>query len=245
MQCSSCSREVKPVVAFDIDGTLGDYHGQLIDFVAQYVGREPGLDDRPFDGSMNFGDWIIDAFDLDSRKTYRDIKLAFRQGGSKRTMPPYRGRISAVWAARNTGCEIWLTTTRPYMRLDSVDPDTREWLRRNNVPFDHLMYDEHKYPLLAQHVEPERVILIVDDLSEQYDEAAETFAPYAEDGIYPPVLIRTPYNAAHSREVVVDDDSILKSLIIERVKRWNNKYDRHDKRAASTSRRRAVGFGNT
>jgi hypothetical protein len=131
LRCSSCSREIRPVAAIDIDGTLGDYHGQLMEYAELYLGHPARMDERPYDGTMNFGDWMMEAFDIPSRKEYRDLKLAFRQGGTKRWMPAYQDMIDAVAYAHVMGCEVWLTTTRPYLRLDSVDPDTREWLRRS------------------------------------------------------------------------------------------------------------------
>lgn len=224
MRCSSCSREVKPVVAFDVDGTLGDYHGQLIEFAELYLSRPSSLVEQPYDGSMNFGDWMIEAFDLNGRKEYRDIKLAFRQGGSKRWMPAYRDMILAVrFVKEGLGCEVWLTTTRPYLRLDSVDPDTREWLRRNDVKFDHLMYDDHKYHVLTTYVDPKRIIAIVDDLPEQIWEASNVFTSLGLDS--PAILYRTDYNESQTAPEMVWTGAQVQKLIKERLVEWREQDD--------------------
>src|SRR5262245_39208577 len=118
MRCSHCSMPVKPIVSFDIDGTLGDYHGHFANFAQGYLGRSLP---RDFPGG-DFSEYLrID------KGTYRQIKLAYRQGGMKRTMPAYNRMGHIVQLAKEWGCEVWLMTTRPYLRLDNVDPDTRFW----------------------------------------------------------------------------------------------------------------------
>jgi hypothetical protein len=154
-------------VAIDIDGTLGDYHLHFIRFLEGYYGR-------PFPyGWEGNGDW--EAFLGLSRQEYRDAKLAYRQGGGKRTMPAHRGAKALADACRQAGAEIWITTTRPWMRLDNIDPDTREWLSRNQIPYDHILYDEGKYPQLAMLVDPGRVVFVLDDLTAQYQAASFVF----------------------------------------------------------------------
>lgn len=167
MRCSSCSKTVKPVVALDIDGTLGDYHSHLLEFMDGYFGRTMN---RGWDGT---GDWE-DYLKLTSQE-YREAKLAFRQGGMKRTMPMFPDARVLTLSAMSLGAEIWITTTRPWMRLDSVDPDTREWLDRKALYYDHLLYDDNKYHKLAELVDPERVVFVMDDLPEQIAVAAYRF----------------------------------------------------------------------
>lgn len=194
MRCSHCSKEIRPVVAVDIDGTLGNYHGHLIDFAQGYLGR-PAVG-QGYDGVGPFRDWMAAAFEID-HTTFRQIKLAYRQGGMKRTMPAYTDWCRMVQAVMvDLQCEVWLCTTRPYLRLDTVDPDTREWLNRSRVPYDGLLYDEDKYVRLSEYVDPARVIAVVDDLPEQYD-AAE--ALYGADV---PILRANPYNHGVSRNNV-------------------------------------------
>lgn len=244
MLCSDCSKDIRPIVAFDIDGTLGDYHGQLIEFTEMYVGHPARMDERPYDGTMNFGDWVMEAFDIPSRKEYRDIKLAFRQGGTKRWMPKYQDMIDCVWLARDLDCEIWLTTTRPYLRLDSVDPDTREWLRRHDVPFNHLMYDDHKYQILPELVDLKRVVLIVDDLLEQVHEATCVWDANMQKS--PAILRRCQYNEGCRWDgPEVRDGSQLEEIIISRIERWNDKYARSQgslgRRQSDTRSKRPTG----
>src|SRR5512144_693665 len=113
----------KPVVALDIDGTLGDYHSNFLTFADLYFGTTGfqvmlGLDNP----GLPLWEWMGI-----SQRDYRDAKLAYRQGGWKRWMPCYPGAADFTDFIRKQGAEVWLCTTRPYLRLDYVDPDTRHW----------------------------------------------------------------------------------------------------------------------
>lgn len=180
---------VRPLVAIDIDGTLGDYHGHLIEFATDYLGQSE-LVAPQFDGSEPFRDWFTRAFAVDVR-TFRDIKLAYRQGAQKRSMPKRAGARALVEAMRAHGAEVWLTTTRPWERFDRVDPDTREWLRRHRINHDALLYDGDKYEVLADRVDPARVVAVLDDEMEQL-KVAETYF-----GVKVPIVAGSVYNRYH------------------------------------------------
>lgn len=184
MLCTNCSETVKPVVALDIDGTLGDYHGHFLKFALSYLGndwfQESGelrIGEPSYDGSVNFGDWCECELKID-RPLYRDIKLAYRVGAQKRLMPVFEGAADLARRARQAGAELWLTTSRPYMRLDNIDPDTRAWLERNNIEFDYLLYGDDKYSELRKRVQPERVVAVLDDLVEMCVQAESEFGAH-------------------------------------------------------------------
>lgn len=169
MLCSRCSAPIKPIVACDIDGTLGDYHGHFVAFASQYVGKRlPSAEG--YQSNRRFAEYLGISL-----SEYRAIKLAYRQGGMKRSMPIYMGSQVLIKAIHEAGCELWLTTTRPYLRLDNIDPDTRFWLEHHGIAYHGLLYDEDKYAVLADHVEPARVALVIDDLTEQVRAAARYF----------------------------------------------------------------------
>jgi hypothetical protein len=201
MLCSKCSEIVKPVVALDIDGTCGDYHGHLIRFAEAYLGSAgPTAERRGYptritwelDGSIPMREWFCHYFNV-SVDIWRDIKLAYRQGAQKRSMPVYPGAGNLSRVLQAAGAEVWITTTRPYQRLDNIDPDTQAWLQRNGIKFDYMLYDENKYGQLAQRVGVDRVVGILEDLPEQYDAAEAIFG----EGV--PLHRVNPYNAAAVR----------------------------------------------
>ena len=160
MRCSVCSDPVRPVVAIDIDGTLGDWHLHFQVFAEQWLGHTL-TEYVVYDGSEPFREWFTRAYGVDVT-TFREIKLAFRQSGLKRTMPAHRDAKQAVARLRKHA-EVWLTTTRPYNRYDRIDPDTVEWLRRNGIGHDGLLYDEDKIKALCERVNKDRVVAVLDD----------------------------------------------------------------------------------
>lgn len=185
--------EGKPVVALDIDGTLGDYHRNFIEFARRYfndtesnwMAPNPGLPLWEFMGV--------------SHRDYRDAKLAYRQGGWKRWMPTYPMASQLTKEIRRVGAEVWLCTTRPYLRLDNVDPDTREWLRRNAIEYDALLFDPAheedgtKYDELKRQA-GHRVASIVDDLPEMIAAATRAFESTNGKLWLSPILREQPYN---------------------------------------------------
>lgn len=217
MLCSRCSAVVKPVVAVDIDGTLGDYHGHFLTFAQAYLGLRPVPMSR-YGGAEPFRDWFCREFGTDVT-TFRQIKLAYRQGGMKRTMPPEPGCSVLIHGLKTCGAEVWLTTTRPYLRLDNIDPDTRFWLDQHCISFDGMLYDEDKYKLLAELVEPARVVAVLDDLEEQCAAAANMF------GYEVPILRRNQYNG--DAEKVINEVYDLREalgLINKLIEVWKEQH---------------------
>ena len=162
MICSNCSEKVRPVVAIDIDGTLGNYHAHFLQFAEMWMGRSIEPYRMYYTGQTGFGDWFTTTYGMDWT-TFRQIKLAFRQGGMKRNMPVFDGAPEFVRWLDDIGLEVWLTTTRPHERFDRVDPDTIEWLRRNGIEFAGLLYSDDKIEDLYERVDPARVLAVLDD----------------------------------------------------------------------------------
>lgn len=214
MKCTQCSAPVRPVVAVDIDGTLGDYHGHLTEFIADYYGKSvPSWDDR-YKGDETMRDWACRTFGIGAAD-YRGCKLAYRQGGGKRTMPVYSGAAGLCATVVEAGAELWLTTTRPYLRLDSTDPDTRHWLERHSIPFHHLLYDDDKYRQLAQIVDRDRVVAVLDDLPDLLLQAGAVFG----HGV--PLMRMNPYNdRAKWGGHMTPSLHAAERSILERVRRW-------------------------
>lgn len=218
MKCSECSNEIKPIVAIDIDGTLGDYHTHLIGFAMGYLWKRPNAEVLDsYTGIGSFKEWFMKVFECDE-STWNSIKLAYRQGAQKRSMPVY---ADAQWLVNNLrwdNVEVWLTTTRPYLRLDGVDPDTRFWLEKEGIEFDGLLYDEDKYNVLADRVDPERVVAVLDDLPEMYDAASQVF------GKDVPILRKQFFNASVTRPSEAEGLTPALGMIQDKLEVWHGKH---------------------
>lgn len=200
----------KPVVALDIDGTLGDYHGHFTKFAEAWVGRE-----LPDPNDINPGLPLYKHLGI-SKPMYRRVKLAYRQGGMKRSMPCYEGSSELTRHIRRSGAEVWICTTRPYLRFDGIDPDTRHWLRRNGIQWDGVLYGERKYRQLIESVKFDRIILVVDDLPEMCKEAERLKLPW--------VMRAQPYNrhlAFETGDRLVLDNEGIRQAFGRAMYQWN------------------------
>jgi hypothetical protein len=206
--------EGKPVVALDIDGTLGDFHSHFLWFAAHWLGKP-----MPYATDINPGLRLHKFMGVTLRE-YRECKLAFRQGGVKRWMPCYEGASELVTALRRAGAEVWICTTRPYLRLDSIDPDTREWLRRNKMKYDAILYGDDKYRELWRQAGP-RVAGVLEDLPELWKEARMLF---------PGALVclrEQPYNRMMGDKryvtpfpIGVEDLAEAREALLQAVREW-------------------------
>jgi hypothetical protein len=148
-----------------------------------------------------------------SKSTYRQCKLAYRQGGLKRSMPVYPGASELSRNLRKAGAEVWICTTRPYLRLDNIDPDTRHWLRRNKIQYDAVLWGEHKYRDLVKSVGIGRVVAVLDDLPEMAEQAASL-------GINNVYLRDQPYNGHIFNRMRAPDLYRANLYITNNIKQW-------------------------
>lgn len=169
----------RPVFAFDLDGTLGKYHEHFLRYAAGYLGREV---DMAYDGRVTLARHLGI-----SKERYRRIKLAYRRGSLKRSMPPLEWASQLTQTVSRWG-DIYVCTTRPYLAYDNVDEDTRWWLRHNGMRCKGVLWGEHKYRELARLVGKERVVTVLDDDQAMLEQGAKVFERY-------PVMAVRPHNS--------------------------------------------------
>lgn len=205
-----------PIVAIDIDGTLGDYHGHFLRFAEAWYGRA-----MPASDEINPG-MPLHKFMRTSKATYRQCKLAYRQGGLERSMPVYDGATELCKSIRAHGAELWLCTTRPYLKLDSQSINTRHWLKRNRIPYDALLFGENKYRDLARNVGASRsergtsrVVAVLDDLPEMIEQADSL-------GFWT-MLRDQPYNRHFVWHYRADDLHQARRVIFQEISTWRSK----------------------
>lgn len=223
----------RPVFGIDIDGTLGEYHAHFLRFAAPWLGvlEWPGPKAMRSDG-LNLrwghdeysGDCPLHEFMGVSKATYRRIKLAYRQGGLKRSMPVWSGASDLTRALRARGAVVYICTTRPYLQVAGVEPDTREWLRRKGIQHDGVIAGEHKYRDLARLVGRENVVAVLDDLPELLGQAERL-------GIQPVMMMR-PHNDAEQwcgeqegrKAAAWSPDGACLKLMTELLDKWEENH---------------------
>lgn len=205
-----------PLVALDLDGTLGDYHRHFERFAQMWTGRDIVWDPEvvgPFYRQLGM-----------SRAVYRQCKLAYRMGGMKRSIPMFEGAAEMVKAIRGAGVGVAACTTRPYLAMSTIDLDTQHWLKRNGIKVDHILYGEHKYRDLVKSVGRDRVVCALDDDLSQLSVAQRL-------GVTP-ILRRNEANKGYEQELgrwFVSDLNQAQEVIlhlIEEHKKRNTHADR-------------------
>ena len=199
-----------PIVALDIDGTLGDYHGHFLRFAEAWYGRP-----MPNPAEAEYG-LPLHKFMRTSKATYRRCKLAYRQGGLERSMPAYPGAAELTRELRKSGVGVWITTTRPYLKYDQLYHDTLHWTRRNGIQYDAVLHGEHKYRDLAKQVGAGRVVCVMDDLPELIMQATSL-------GMHG-IIRDQPYNKAFSWHLRAVDMQDALEGIKYRLKEWRDKH---------------------
>lgn len=190
----------RPVVGLDIDGTLGVYHDHFLAFAEGWLGRTLP---RGYDGSVSLAKWCGI-----SKARYRQCKMAYRRGGLKRSMPVYPGAAELACSIRAAGGVVIICTTRPFLMLENVDPDTQEFLRRNGVQYDAIIHGEHKYRDLKRQY-GERVIMVLEDLPE-----LERIASFHDCH---PVMINRPHNSGATPDHLVLDLPMAQTVALHRI----------------------------
>lgn len=193
-----------PVFGIDIDGTLGEYHDHFIRFARAWMGKHIP---SGYDGSVPMAKWCGVG-----RSKYRDCKLAYRRGGLKRSMPCFGHARELTVSLRRKGAGVVICTTRPYLALDNVEPDTTEWLRRNRIQYDGMITGEHKYRELKKTYGEKNVVAVLDDLPEMVMQAWEI-------GLKP-VLRARPYNTPTNFPLVAHNLREAENIFVEMLKMW-------------------------
>lgn len=197
----------RPIFGIDIDGTLVKYHEHFIRFAEGWLGR----DLPPVEG---YGGGPFYRYLGISKSTYRKIKLAYRRGGLKRSLPAFPGAGDLTRSLRQRGAIIVLATTRPYLSLENIDEDTRVCCKRNSIPHDHIIWGEDKYRTLSRF--GDRVVGVLEDEPALLRQARSV-------GLYA-VRIRTTYNVGAECDSSAETLADAKELLHAELNIWERKH---------------------
>ena len=119
------------VVAIDIDDTLSE----STKFWINYVNEELGTD---------FKDLDVMKSTLSYNK-YRKLKEKFRTSGVKKYIPPIPGASELTSALKDMGYGIVIITARPNKKYPGLSKVTTDWLLRNGIQYDAIIFDPDKH----------------------------------------------------------------------------------------------------
>ena len=147
------------IAGIDIDGVLADYPASFFQFV-ESIGREVPKD------IVHTADLTLDP------KEYAYLKHLYREGGYKRSIPVVKGAKRFLDIIKKRGYAIVLLTSRPYKQYKRMFADTMEWLDKNKLYYDAIIFDEEKNIRLYREF-GDRVKFFVEDELGKANEVAE------------------------------------------------------------------------
>lgn len=139
------------VCVFDIDGVLNDYPKTWIDFVNVSL-------------CENFKN-LNEVKDSLSYSKYKRLKEEYRVSGVKENLCVKKGAKEVINKLRSEGFKIIIISARPVIKYSSLYKQTTNWLAKNGIEYDNLIFSERKqfevikyYPNMSFMVEDNRMI---------------------------------------------------------------------------------------
>ena len=153
------------IVFVDIDGVLASWPKTYINFV-----------NKKFNTNYNTLKNIEN--NLDKRELYT-TKQEYRLSGIKSNMDVLEGAHLFLEKLKQFGYYIILLTARPYKKIFRIYSDTLEWLKKNNLYFDAILWDEEKEKYIIEHFNIDNVVFCIDDSIENINKlSAKGFNSY-------------------------------------------------------------------
>lgn len=183
---NNISEEGKKIVGIDIDGVLADYPRSFLDF----INAELGTAFSPEDITEYSG-----IYDLCGIPTDLGIQLKnkYRETGQKRFIPVCKGVQEFIAFLREEGYAIVLLTARPYQTYKRIFAGTIEWLKKNGIHYDMVIFDENKEEALINEFGSKVEFFVEDNPSNAKKISRLGIKCY---------LVEHPYNRTFSQEGV-------------------------------------------
>ena len=129
-------KAAEKVAIIDIDGVLADYPRCIMDYIHRKTGIAP-MDIGTYDIYYEYGKVLGHA-------EVERLKHEFRESGEKRNIPVLPGALELLKGLNNRGYYIAILSSRPVSRYKRIMGDTLEWLNKNNLPYNGVLWDEEK-----------------------------------------------------------------------------------------------------
>lgn len=186
------------IVGVDIDGVLAAYPDHFIDFINKRAGTNYKTEELT---QYN----LYQAFDL-PEDYMRKLKDEFRQTGEKRNIPVIDGAREFLQNLKAQGYHVVLLSARPYKKYRRIFADTQEWLNKNGLVHDAILWDEDKCNRLIREFGEGNVKFFVEDHIKNANDVAKLTKVY---------LLNKKYNQGDTVEGVVRVDNLNQIIQME------------------------------
>ena len=183
--------EANRIVGVDIDGVLAAYPEHFLDFVNRKMNTNYKVEEL---SSYN----IYEALDLPNEVT-KELKDEFRQSGEKRYIPVLDEAKWFLKTLKKNNYQIVLLSARPYKKYRRIFADTKEWLEKNGLVYDAILWDEDKCSRLIKEFGENSVEFFVEDNLSNANSVANTAKVY---------LLNKSYNQGETKKNIVRIDKL-------------------------------------
>lgn len=144
------------IVAIDIDGVLSEYPFSFVKWLIEHNHIKAGYD------TPDSVPAIIES--LGGFAQYTELKHQYRMSGAKRNAVVTPGASAFLKLLRNLGYKIVLLSARPYKKYVRIFADTIEWLNKNHLVYDAILFDSDKEDVIIKRF-PQVKLFIDDDIN--------------------------------------------------------------------------------
>jgi len=182
------------IIGLDLDGCIADYPKSYYDFIYKQTGKR--VED---DGTYNIYENVAKVFGEEKAK---ELKSLYRETGEKRFIEKLDGASEFAKVARKKGYKIIILSARPCKEHPRIFADTIEWLKKNDIEYDAIIFDNKK---------EERIINKFPNLKFMIDDEPVTAVRIAKKG-YKVFLVDKKYNktAEHKNIIRIKNLSEIK-----------------------------------
>lgn len=124
------------VCIFDIDGVLNYYPDSYVEFVNDKLGTD-------------YQD-LYEVKDKISYSEYRKLKKEYRTSGYKENLLVRPEAFNSLLEIKNRGYYIIILSSRPVQEINSLIMQTTNWLRKNGLIYDYLIFEKEKHLEIIQ-----------------------------------------------------------------------------------------------
>ena len=128
----------KKVCYFDIDGVLNNYPECWLEFIRMKL---PSKDSRT---EYILGDLNRAKHNIPYQE-YKDLKWEYRESGYKENISITPMAPEITYDLHQRGYHIVIITARPVKEHPSLFKQTINWLQKNNIEFDDIIFDMDKH----------------------------------------------------------------------------------------------------